>query len=127
MYIVILITLIIGYIFTLSVSIYTLIFIFKHHNKFGIKFNAILAFSAIFNAVFVYSILFLFSIIIFFSESINIFIWKLSLIFGFIGLLITSLIYTFLKEFKMVPYFPFLIFIILFGLLIGSFFSPGSV
>ncbi len=127
MAIVILITVIIGYIFTLCTSTYTLIFIFKHQVKYGIKFTVILNFLAIFNAVFIYSTLYLFSIVIFFTETINLFLWKLSLIFGFIELLIMSLIYAFLKEFKKIPYFPFLFFTILFGLLIGSFFSPDSV
>lgn len=127
MSIAILITVIIGYIFTLCTSTYTLISIFKHQDKYGIKFTVILNFLAIFNAVFIYSTLYLFSLVIFFSETINLFLWKLSLIFGFIGLLITSLIYAFLKEFKKIPYFPFLFFTILFGLLIGSFFSPDSV
>jgi len=116
-----------GYVFTLCVSIYTLNFIFTHPGKYGIKFTAILNFLAIFNAVVIYSTLYMLSVLILFSESINILLWKLSIIFGFISLFITSLIYTFLKEFKRIPYFPFLIFTMLFGLLIGSFFSPNSV
>ena len=118
---------IIGFTFILCVSIYTLIFIFTHHDKYGIKFTAILNFLTIFNAVIIYSPLFLLSVVGFYSESINILVWKLSLIFGFISLFITSLIYTFLMEFKRIPYIPFLIFTMLFGLLIGSFFSPDSV
>jgi len=117
----------IGFVFTLCVSIYTLIFIFKHPSEYGIKFTAILNFLAIFNAVIIYSTLFLLSIVFFFSESINLLLWKLSVLFGFISLFITSLIYTFLKEFKKIPSFPFLIFTTLFGILIGSFFSPNSV
>ncbi len=122
-----LIIIIIGFVFTLCVSIYTLIFIFKYHGKYGIRFTAILNFLAIFNAVIIYSTLYMFSVLILFSESINILLWKLSLISGFISLFITSLIYTFLNEFKRIPYFPFLVFTTLFGLLIGSFFSPNSV
>ena len=118
---------IIGFTFILCVSIYTLIFIFTHHDKYGIKFTAILNFLTIFNAVIIYSPLFLLSVVGFYSESINILLWKLSLIFGFISLFITSLIYTFLKEFKRIPYIPFLIFTMLFGLLIGSFFIPNSI
>ncbi len=116
-----------GYVFTLCVSIYTLNFIFTHPGKYGIKFTAILNFLAILNAVVIYSTLYMLSVLTLFSESINILLWKLSIIFGFISLFITSLIYTFLKEFKRIPYFPFLIFTMLFGLLIGSFFSPNSV
>ncbi len=122
-----LIILITGYIFMLSVGAYTLIHIYKHPEDFGIKLTFTLNFLTIFNAIFVYSTLFMISIIFFFSFNTNLALWKLSLIFGFIGLLLVALIYTFLKEYKKIPYFPFLYFTILFGLLIGSFFSPDSV
>ncbi|NVM37322.1 MAG: hypothetical protein HWN81_17130 [Candidatus Lokiarchaeota archaeon] len=117
----------IGYIFILCISVYTLLYIFTHHEKYGIKFTAILNFLTIFNACIIYSTLYFISVIYFFTESINILLWKLSLIFGFIGLMLSSLIYVFLKEFKKIPYFPFLFFMILFGLLIGSFYMPNSV
>ncbi|MFX1302907.1 MAG: hypothetical protein ACFE9X_06080 [Promethearchaeota archaeon] len=122
-----LIILIIGYIFLLCVGTYTLVYIYNHHENFGIKFTAILNFLTIFSAIMIYSTLFMFSVSFFFSENVNISLWKLSLIFGFISLMLTSLSYAFLKEFKKIPYFPFLYFTILFGLLIGSFFSPNSV
>ena len=117
----------IGYIFILCISVYTLLYIFTHHEKYGIKFTAILNFLTIFNACMIYSTFYFISVIYFFAEGINILLWKLSLIFGFIGLMLTSLIYAFIKEFKKIPYFPFLFFMILFGLLIGSFFMPNSV
>jgi len=53
--------------------------------------------------------------------------WKFSLIFGFISLMLISLLYAFLKEFKKIPYFPFLYFTVLFGFLIGSLFTPDSI
>ncbi len=117
----------IGFIFILCVSVYTLIFIFTHHEKFGIKFNAILNFITIFNACMIYSTLYVISDIFFFSEDINILLWKLSLVFGFISLMLISLLYAFLKEYKKIPYFPFLYFMILFGFVIGSFFTPNSI
>ena len=126
-YMVFLIILIIGYIFILCVGTYTLVYIYSHHENFGIKFTAILNFLMIFNGVMIYSTLFVLSVSFFLSENINITLWKLSIIFGFISLMLTSLSYTFLKEFKKIPYFPFLYFTTLFGLLIGSFFSPNSV
>jgi len=101
--------------------------ILKHHNKYGITISAVLNFLAIFNAVIIYSSLYILSVIIVFSEGINILLWKLCLISGSISLFVISLIYTFLKEFKRIPYVPFLFFTIFGGLLIGSFFSPYSV
>ncbi|MFX0105030.1 MAG: hypothetical protein ACFE75_06035 [Candidatus Hodarchaeota archaeon] len=121
------IILIIGYIFILCAGTYTLVYIYIHPENFGIKFTAILNFLTIFNATMIYSTFFVLSVSIIFSENINIILWKFSIIFGFISLMLTSLSYTFLKEFKKIPYFPFLYFTILFGLLIGSFFSPNSV
>jgi len=118
---------IIGFIFILCVSVYTLISILIHHQKYGVKLTVILNFLAIFNAVMIYSTIYFISVIFFFAEGTNILLWKFSLISGFIGLILISLIYAFLKEFKKVPYFPFLYFMILFGLLIGSFFMPNSV
>ena len=117
----------IGYIFIICISAYTLLYILTHQEKYGIKFTAILNFLTIFNACMIYSTLYFISVIYFFAEGINILLWKLSLIFGFLGLILSSLIYTFLKEFRKIPYFPFLFFMILFGLLIGSFFMPNSV
>ncbi len=117
----------IGYILILCVGVYTLVFILTHHERYGVMFSAILNFLTIFNASMIYSTIYFISVIFFYTEGINILLWELSLISGFIGLMLTSLIYSFLKEFKKVPYFPFLYFMILFGLLIGSFFMPNSV
>jgi hypothetical protein len=46
---------------------------------------------------------------------------------GFVSLILSSLIYTFLKEYKKVPDFPFLFFIGLFGFLIGALLYPSSI
>lgn len=121
------ILLVIGYVFVLVVAIYTLIHILRHHQIYGIKLTATLNFLTIFNAVILYSTLYFFSIIVFFSENTNIILWKLSLISGFISLMLTSLIYAFLKKFKNISYFPFIIFNIFLGLLIGSLFSTNSI
>ncbi|MFX0020728.1 MAG: hypothetical protein ACFE9S_00260 [Candidatus Hermodarchaeota archaeon] len=118
---------IVGFGITLCGSIFTLVCICKHPDKYGIKISAIFNFLAIFNAVIIYSSLYMLSVVILFSESTNILLWKICLISGFISLFITSLIYSFLREFKRIPYLPFLIFTILGGLLIGLFFSPTSV
>ncbi len=117
----------IGYIILLIVTIYTLIYILRHQQIYGTKLTVVLNFSIIFNAVIFYSTLYFFSIIIYFSVYTNIILWKLSLISGFISLMLTSLFYTLLKEFKKISYFPFIIFNIFFGFLIGSLFSSNSI
>jgi len=126
MYVIFSYTLLVGYLFILSLSIYTLVHIIEYHKKFGIKLIVLLNFLTLFNAL-LYSTLFICSTTLFFSENINLFFWKLSLISGFINLILTSVIYVFLKEFKKIPYVPFLYFIVLLGFLIGSLFSPDSI
>ncbi|MFX1325087.1 MAG: hypothetical protein ACFE8N_09020, partial [Promethearchaeota archaeon] len=69
---------------------------------------AILNSLAIFDAIIIYSSLYIISITIFYSETINILLWKACLIAGFSSLILISLIYTFLKEYKKIPDFPFL-------------------
>ena len=118
---------IVGYICILLVSIYTLIYISRHLHIYGTRITAVLNFLTLFVAVIIYSTLYLFSVIVFFSINVNLILWKLSLIFGFISLMLTSLILAFLKEYKKIPYFPFLIFTLLLGILIGSLFSPEAV
>ncbi|MHA2472691.1 MAG: hypothetical protein ACXAES_05595 [Promethearchaeota archaeon] len=88
---------------------------------------AVLNFLNLSNAVIIYSSLFISSITIFYSQVVNVFLWELSLVFGFVGLILTSLIFTFLKESKKIPDFPFIYFIFLLGFLIGSFFISDSV
>ncbi|MFW9989557.1 MAG: hypothetical protein ACFFC3_12955 [Candidatus Odinarchaeota archaeon] len=121
------IPLIISFIFMLCIGIYTIFFFFTHPEKFGTKFNAKLNAISILHACILYSGFYFISIILFFSEAINIILWKISLIFGFISLMWIALMYAFLKEFKKIPYFPFLYFMIFFGLLLSSIMMPDSI
>ncbi|MFX1597173.1 MAG: hypothetical protein ACFFBK_14040 [Promethearchaeota archaeon] len=127
MYIFVLISLIIGYIFIFCVGVYTFIHIIYHYENFGAKLTAILNFLTIFVAIIIYSTCSLLSITIFFSEKINLTLWKLSVIFLSLDFILTSVIYSFLKVYKRLPYFPFTFLTIIFGLLIGLLFSPNSV
>ncbi|MHA2007662.1 MAG: hypothetical protein ACXABO_10390 [Promethearchaeota archaeon] len=88
---------------------------------------AVLNFLTIFIAIVIYSSLYVLSITFYFSEILNLILWKLSVVSGFLSLILTSLIYTFLKEYKTSPDFPFLYFIVLFGFFIGVIISPTSV
>ena len=53
--------------------------------------------------------------------------WKLLVISGAFSLQIVSLIHYFFKEYMKIQIFPFLIFTVLLGLLIGNLFSPDSI
>ena len=88
---------------------------------------AFLNFLTLFNAIIIYSSLYISSITIFFSETINIVLWKLSIFSGSISLLLNTLIFFFLKQYKRVPDFLFLFLITLFGVLIGALVLPDSI
>ena len=117
------ISLIIGYILITSSSIICIIYIITHQKDYG---SQLIAFLNIFGIGFpgiIYSTLVITSLIFYPSEIL----WKLSICFGFISLGIAAIIYSFLKEYKKVPIFPYLIYTSLFGFLLGSLFSTDSV
>ena len=120
-------SLIIGYILILILSTYTVIQIFRQRNKYGTNLFAILNITNVFIAGILFSTFFMFSVVIFISYDINILMWKTSLVIGFITLLVTSIIYSFFKEYKKIKPFPFLYFTLLFGLLIGALATPDSI
>lgn len=117
------ICLVIGYILTLIMCILSIIYISIHYTAYGTKLMTILNLLAIILTGFIYSTLFFFSIVLYPS----VLLWKLSLIFGFISLLNTALIYAFLNEYKKVPIILFLFYDALFGLLIGFLFFLDSI
>jgi hypothetical protein len=120
-------SLIIGYILTLILSTNTVIQIFRHRNKYGTNLNAFLNIANTFISGIIHSTFFMFSVVIFISYDINVLMWKISLVIGFITLLITSLIYSFFNEYKKIKLFPFLYFTLLFGLLIGALIASDSI
>ncbi len=115
--------LVIGYILTLIMSIFSIFYISIHYAAYGTKLMTILNLLTIILTGFIYSTLFFISIVIYPS----VLLWKLSLIFGFIALLNTALIYAFLNEYKKVPIISFLCYTALFGLLIGFLFFFDSI
>lgn len=122
MYVVFFVLLEIGYFSIFCLCVFTLIHIIRFQKSYGVKFMAYLNFLTVFNAVLIYSSIYIVSITIHFSDTINITLWKVSIVSSFVSLLITSLIYTFLKEYKKIPGFPFFIFFAFFGFLIGALF-----
>ncbi|MFX0058553.1 MAG: hypothetical protein ACFE85_00195 [Candidatus Hodarchaeota archaeon] len=121
------VTLIIGYIFILCLSSITVNYIIQNRNRYGTKLIGLLNAFTVFNSGIIYSTLFMFSVTFFISQDINLFLWKMSIISGFVSLIITSIIYSFFKEYRKIEFFPFLLYTLLFGLLIGILLIPNSI
>ena len=127
MYVIFFIILGIGYFFIFCVALFTLTHIIRYHENYGIRLMAILNFFTIFNIIIIYSSLYISSITFFFSETLNIILWKLSILSGLVSLLINTIIFTFLRHYKDMPDFLFLYFIIFLGMLIGILFFSNSI
>ena len=117
------ISLIIGYILITSASIISIIYIITHQKDYGSQLIVVLNILGIIFPGIIYSTFVIISLIFYPSE----FLWKLSICFGFISFGITAIIYSFLKEYKKIPIFPYLCYTSLFGFLLGSLFLTDSV
>jgi hypothetical protein len=127
MYTVFFVLLEIGYFSIFCLGVFTLIHISRFQQNYGLKLMASLNFLTIFNAVIIYSSIYIISITLYFSDFVNLILWKISIVSGFVSLILTSLIYTFLKEYKKTTDIPLLIFLSFFGFLIGALFDPNSI
>lgn len=114
---------IVGYLIILFVSIITINYILQHQKDYGSQLLAFLNILALIFSGIMYSTLIIFSLIFYPSE----FLWKLSIVCGFLTLGISALTNSFLKEYKKIPILPFVLYTSLFGFLIGSLFSPDSI
>jgi len=121
------ISLIIGYIIILCLSVITIIHIIRYRKKYGTELIAFLLAATVLTAGVIYSTLFVFSVTFFISYEINILFWKLSIIAGVISLMIASFIYSFFNEYKKIKPFPFLYYTLLLGMLIGALIVPDSI
>ncbi|TFG23796.1 MAG: hypothetical protein EU529_06195 [Promethearchaeota archaeon] len=121
------ISVIIVYFICLIIIIFTIVHVARHHKNFGTVLNSILTIISVFFIGIIYSTLFIFSIIIYLSEYVNLLLWKLSIIMGFVSLEIVILVSSFMIEYKKIPFFPLLCYTILLGFLIGSLFFLESI
>ncbi|MFW9950598.1 MAG: hypothetical protein ACFFKA_10810, partial [Candidatus Thorarchaeota archaeon] len=64
---------------------------------------------------------------IFFSPQLNLLVWKLSIISGFITLTVTIIILSFFREYKKLPLSPFIVLFTFYGLLVGTLILPDSI
>lgn len=121
------ISIIIGYFLMLGLTIMTILKIIKKHKLFGTKIIVILSLATVFNTGLIFSSCFLFSVVIYTSNAINLLLWKLTLISESSSLILTSVIYSFFKEYKKIQILPALMIIVLFGLQLGALLSPESI
>ena len=121
------ISLIIGYIVILCLSVITIVHIIRHRKKYGTELIAFLLAVTVLTGGIIFSTLFVFSVTFFISYEINVLFWKLSLVSGVISLIISSFVYSFFNEYKKIKPFPFLYYALLLGMLIGALISPDSI
>jgi len=121
------ISLIIGYIIILCLSVITIIHIIRYRKKYGTELIAFLLAASVLTAGIIYSTLFIFSVTFFISYEINVLFWKLSIVSGVISLIIASFVYSFFNEYKKIKPFPFLYYALLLGMLIGALLTPDSI
>ena len=121
------ISLIIGYIIILCLSVITIIHIIRYRKKYGTELIAFLLAASVLTGGIIFSTLFVFSVTFFISYEINVLFWKLSLVSGVISLIISSFVYSFYNEYKKIKPFPFLYYTLLLGMLIGALLTPDSI
>lgn len=121
------ISLITGYLIISGFTCFTIYSIIKNRKKFGTDLIAILNSATILSGNLIYSTFFILSNAFYFSEDLNTIMWKLSIIFGLISLIITTFIYSFFKEYHKIQILPFSVIILLFGLITGSLFKDNSI
>lgn len=121
------ISLIIGYIIILCLSVITIIHIIRYRKKYGTELIAFLLAATVLTGGIIYSTLFVFSVTFFIRYEINVLLWKLSIVSGIISLMIASFVYSFFNEYKKIKPFPFLYYALLLGMLIGALLTPDSI
>lgn len=121
------ISLIIGYIITLCLSVITIIHIIQYRKKYGTELIAFLLAATVLTTGIIYSTLFVFSVTFFISYEINVLFWKLSIVSGVTTLMIASIVYSFFNEYKKIKPFPFLYYTLLLGMLMGALLAPDSI
>ncbi|MFX1234163.1 MAG: hypothetical protein ACFFBY_06330 [Promethearchaeota archaeon] len=121
------ISIIIGYFITLCLTFITMLNIIKKHKLFGTKTIAYLSLVTVLNSGFIFSTCYLFSVVLYISNTINLILWKISLISESISLILSSIIYSFFKEYRKFQILPALMITVLFGLQIGALLLPASI
>jgi hypothetical protein len=117
----------IGYFLVLSLSIITTSHVIRNRKKYGTPFMGLLIAAIAFLLGCVHATFYIFSIVFFISEQVNILIWKFSILVWCNTLIVTSLLFSSFREYKKLKSFPFLLYTVFLGLLVGAFLSVDSI
>ncbi|MCK4383346.1 MAG: hypothetical protein KAW66_08650 [Candidatus Lokiarchaeota archaeon] len=120
-------SLIIGYFFIISLGFVVTIHIIRNRKNYGTQFMGLLNAAIVFSLGVIHATFYILSVVFFISEQINILFWKFSILAWFISLIITSLLFSFFREYKKIKSFPFLFYTLFLGLLIGALLTPDSI
>ena len=120
-------SLIIGYVFIFSSGFVVTIQMLRNRKDYGTQLIGILIAATAFSIGVIQATFYIFSVVFFISEQINILFLKLSILNWFIILIITTLLFSFFREYKKIKPFPFLFYTLLLGLLIGALLTPDSI
>ncbi len=121
------ISLIIGYFFIFSLGLVITIHIIRNRKNYGTPLMGLLTAATVFCLGVIHATFYIVSVVFFISEQINILFWKFSILAWFISLIITSLLFSFFREYKKIKPFPFLFYTLFLGLLIGALLTPDSI
>jgi hypothetical protein len=120
-------SLIIGYIFILSLSLMVTIYIIINRKNYGTSFMGLLIAATAFVIGVIHATLYILSVVFFISVQVNILFWKFSILAWFVSLIISSLLFSSFIEYKKIKSFPYLFYTLLLGLLIGAILIPDSI
>ncbi|MBY9011754.1 MAG: hypothetical protein KGD70_05225 [Candidatus Lokiarchaeota archaeon] len=120
-------SLIIGYIFILSLSLMVTIYIIINRKNYGTSFMGLLIAATAFVIGVIHATLYILSVVFFISVQVNILFWKFSILAWFVSLIISSLLFSSFREYKKIKSFPYLFYTLLLGLLIGAILIPDSI
>jgi len=120
-------SLFIGYFFIFSLGLVVTIHIVRNRKNYGTQLIGLLTAAIAFSLGVIHATLYIFSVVFFISEQINILFWKFSILTWFVSLIITSLLFSFFREYKKIKSFPFLFYTLLLGLLFGTLLTPDSI
>ncbi len=121
------IILIVGYIIELVFTFYVIINRGLKRKYEGSAINFILSSIALLGTAFIYTTLYLLSYLYYFSDSINIILWKLTILIGILCLINVALFYSFSYEYGRIPAIPFIIYIIFLGFTISILLDTNSI
>ena len=117
----------IGLLIFLCLSIITIIHLIINNKKYGIKFISILNIMILLFFGIIFQILYYFSMNTFFSDVIDRVLIKLLIVIECISLLFFSLAFSLLKQYGKIPMNTLLFFIFIFSLLVGNLILEDSI